>query len=126
MAEIQTIEGRRTLVVPNAAPLPKKLDALLKTMKVRRMNRITPSGASSLCKAREHPFANFVEGTHRGLDGVQRDLLLQMCPHCGAVCVRDRSFDGLPGLPTGGRGPARRDHILGWYSGARPGNRQYT
>lgn len=125
MAQVQNIEGQRTIVVPTNPPFPKKLDVLLQTMKVQRMNRITPSGASSLCKARTHPFAPFVEGTHRGLDGVQRDLFLEMCPHCGAVCVHDRSFDGIPGLPTGGRGPVRRDHIIGWYSGARPGNREF-
>jgi hypothetical protein len=122
----ETIEGQRTLVVPNKAPLPPKLDTLLRTIRVRRMNNITPSGASSLCKARTHPFENFIDGTHVGLDGVRRDLLLQMCPHCGAVCVRDRSLDGLPGLPVGRGGMARRDHILGWYSGARPNQRQYT
>jgi hypothetical protein len=126
MSHIETIEGQRTLVVPNAPPLPQKLQVLLTTMKVHKMNRIVPSGASSLCKARSHPFVKFVQGSHRGLDGVQRDLLLEMCPHCGAVCVRDISFDGMPELPTGGHAPKRRDHIIGWYSGSRPNGREYS
>lgn len=122
---VETIEGQRTLVVPRQPPLPKKLDVLLRTMRVDRMNRFEPSGASSLCAARMHPFKNYVEGRHVGMDGVARDLRLQMCPHCGAVCVRDISFDGIPGLAVGGRGPARRDHVIGWYSGARPNSREY-
>ncbi len=124
--EYQTIEGQRTLVVQRTPPLPQKLDALLASLShVTYAQDIRPSGMAASCSLRDHRFARFREGRHIGTDGVVRDVTLQMCADCGAVCVRDVSFDRLPGLPTGRRGAARRDDILGWYSGARRNQREY-
>ncbi len=125
-AHVETIEGQQTLVVENKPPLQGKLPALLDALShVTYRADIRPGGASTACQLRDHRFQRFREGRHVGLDGVVRDLSLQMCADCGAVCVRDTSIDRLPGLPTGRRGPARKDHVLGWYSGARPNSREY-
>ena len=123
----QTIEGQQTLVVERKPPLPAKLDQLLAAMfGVTVRNDVRPTGASTACETwRTHRFSVLREGRHFGPDRVIRDLRLQMCADCGAVCVRDISFDRISGLPTGRRGPARRDLVLGWYSGARRGQRQY-
>ena len=123
----QTIEGQQTLVVERKPPLPAKLDQLLAAMfGVTVRNDVRPTGASTACETwRTHRFSVLREGRHLGPDRVIRDLRLQMCADCGAVCVRDISFDRISGLPTGRRGPARRDLVLGWYSGARRGQRQY-
>ncbi len=61
-----------------------------------------------------------------GSDGVTRQLRLMACQDCGAVQVRDVSVDTLPGLSSGRHAPRRRDHIIGWYAGARPRQRQYN
>lgn len=123
---ISNIEGQRTLVVERTPPLQPKLPGLLDALSlVTYRADILPSGAATSCQRRDHRFARFREGRHVGLDGVVRDLALQMCQDCGAVVVRDTSLDRLPGLPTGRSGPARRDLVLGWYSGARPNSRQY-
>jgi hypothetical protein len=127
MSEVQTIEGQRTVVTRRDPPLQKSLPDLLGAMySVTSRYDITPSGASSLCASRNHPFRTFRDGRHVGTDGIIRDLHLEMCPHCGAVCVRDVTLDRMDGLPIGRGGPRRRNHILGWYSGARPNNRTYT
>lgn len=127
VARIATIEGQRTTVVERQPPLPPKLDQLIGSLfAVTTSVDITPSGASAMCEQRSHPFTTIREGRHFGSDRVLRDLLIQMCPYCGAVCVRDVSFDRLGGLPTGRGGPARRDLILGWYSGKRRDGRSYS
>lgn len=124
---LTTIEGQQTLVVESTPPLPAKLPVLLAALShVTAREDIRPSGATQACEAwRTHRFAVMREGVHVGLDGIVRDLRIQMCRDCGAVCVRDVSVDRLPGLPIGRRGAARRDLILGWYSGARRGQRTY-
>lgn len=125
-AHTQVIEGQQTLVVPRKPPLQPKLDGLLGALTaVTYRADFRPTGAAASCQLRDHRFARFREGRHVGLDGVVRDLALQMCRDCGAVCVRDTSIDRLPGLPIGRSGPARRDLVLGWYSGARPNSREY-
>jgi hypothetical protein len=123
----ETIEGQRTLVVERRPPLPPNLNTLIASMfRVSISADIRPSGASASCEIwRTHRFQVLRQGTAMCLDRVLRDLRIEMCADCGAACVRDISFDRLGGLPTGGRGPARRDLILGWYSGARRGSRQY-
>lgn len=121
-----TIEGQRVLVVDRTPPLPKSLDRLLAAMSLTWAYDVRIAGTSRNCEVlREHRFERFREGRHLGLDGVLRDLRLLMCADCQAVCVRDISFDRLGGLPVGGRGPARRDLVLGWYSGARRNQRTY-
>lgn len=124
---MQTIEGQRTFVVERTPPLPKRLDALIASLfSVSVREDITPTGATTACEQwRTHRFTTIRAGRHLGTDRVLRDLRLDMCADCGAVCVRDVSYDRISGLPVGGRGPSRRDLILGWYSGARRGQRQY-
>jgi hypothetical protein len=121
------IEGKSTLVVNRTPPLPQKLDVLLgELFGVLVTKDIRPTGASSACETwRTHRFDTLRVGRHFGRDRVLRDLRLQMCLDCGAVCVRDISYDRISGLPTGGKGPARRDLVLGWYSGARRANRRH-
>jgi hypothetical protein len=126
VARTQIIEGRKTLVMETKPPLQPKLDRLLGAMTlVVDYGMKPPAGTASSCEMRQHRFLNFRDGRHVGLDGIVRDLRLQMCADCGAVCVRDRSFDRLDGLTPGRSGPARRDHVLGWYSGARRNRREY-
>jgi hypothetical protein len=125
-ARRDVIEGRPTLVVQRTPPLPQKLDGLLGSLThVTYRDDIRPGGTARSCELRNHRFARFREGTHIGTDGIVRDVALRMCVDCGAVEVRDTSYDRLPGLPTGRKGPARRDELLGWYSGARRNQREY-
>jgi hypothetical protein len=53
------------------------------------------------------------------------ELALTMCGFCGAVEVRDISFNAAAGLRRGALAPRRRSRILGWYSGKRPAGRIY-
>lgn len=130
-SRIAVIEGQRTQVVERTPPLPPRLDALLAAMFSLTVKvDITPAGAAAQCSAlRVHRFAVIREGRHLGTDRVLRDLRVEMCRDCAAVCVRDISYDRLEGplagLSHGRRGPRRRDHILGWYSGARRNQREY-
>lgn len=123
----ETIEGRRTLVVERKPPLPATLEALLRMLfSVSVSTDIRPSGATAACEQwRTHRFTTIRQGRALCVDRILRDLRIDMCADCGAVCVRDISYDRLSGLQPGGRGPARRDLILGWYTGARRGQRQY-
>lgn len=126
MARTEVIEGRPTLVVETRPPLPPKMPDLLTALRgVTYRADFAPAGARAACEMRLHRFQRFREGRHLGLDGVLRDLRLEMCADCGAVCVRDISYDRLPGLQAGRGGPARRDLLLGWYSGARRNQREY-
>lgn len=120
------IEGQRVLAVTRTPPLPPTLDRLLAAMRVTYRSDLVIRGTRPVCLSEQaHRLHLFVEGRHLGTDGVARDLRLFMCLDCSAVGVRDISLDRMPGLPAGRKGPARRDAILGWYSGARPGQRQY-
>lgn len=126
VAKTQLVDGQKTIVVERTPPLQQKLDRLLAALtRVCDYGDVRPTGARAACEMRQHRFLRFREGRHVGLDGVVRDLALQMCADCGAVCVRDQSIDRLPGLSPGRGGPARRDLILGWYSGARRNRREY-
>jgi len=126
---VETIEGRRALVVDTRPEqkLQRSLDRLLANLSpVWTRNDIAPRGARVACEAlNEHRFAVLREGRHVGLDGVVRDLRVEMCEDCGAACVRDITRDRLAGLSTGGQAPRRRDLILGWYSGKRRAGREY-
>lgn len=115
---------------------------------------IRPAGTRPACDAaRTHRFARFREGrwwNHREFlvrteyaDGVRRVpagllmLALEMCQDCGAVSVRDVTIEPWAGakpaqltnLRTGAvrtaPAVARRNILLGWYSGARRAGREY-
>jgi len=130
-----TIEGRTTLVRPSGSGLPRKLDDLLGQMASFGFSYATdvrPAGARTACtQLREHRFVRFREGRWFDRSGIRRgqvlDLRLRMCRDCGAVEVRDVSIDVL--TPDHRVIQAsrlkRRDHLIGWYSGSRPGNRTY-
>jgi hypothetical protein len=123
-----TIEGVQTLVVERVPPIQPRLDALLSSMVVTRAGTVRPRGARRECEVdRDHPFAMLREGRHVGLDGVVRDLRVLMCPYCGAVQVRDVSFDtAIAGEPVPRSGPPkRRDYVIGWYTGKRRAGREY-
>lgn len=135
---VSTIEGRRTLVRPSGSGLPRKMDELLRQMASFGFSYtadIRPAGARTACvQLREHRFARFREGRWFARDGIRRgevlDLALRMCQDCGAVEVRDVSYDVLDTsrdrqARPAKAGPKRRDHVMDWYSGARPGNRTY-
>ena len=117
---VTTIEGRPTLVIERRPPLPARLDALLASLTVYPVHI---SGWRSACSDQSHRLLLFAEGRYRCLDGVVRDLRLRMCLDCEAVEVRDVSVDRLPGLRVSRL--TRRDHVIGWYSGARRGQRKY-
>jgi len=124
---LSTIEGQQTLIVERQPPIPPTLDALLSQLySVTVRNDLRPSGTATACEQwRTHRFDVLREGRHLGLDRVLRDLRIQMCLDCGAVCVRDISVDRLPGLRPGRGGFGRRDRVLGWYSGKRRAGRQH-
>lgn len=121
-----TMEGQSVLIVERTPPIPKSLDLLISSMLVVERSDIRPKGATVACEQlREHRFALLRRGRHVGLDGVVRDLRIDMCLDCGAAKVLDVSRDTLPGLRVGARGAARREVVLGWYTGKRRGAREY-
>lgn len=131
-----TIEGRPTLVIERNPPIPPTLALLLEggrddtgrlweALRVLARRPLRLGGATSDCLREEHRFADWLEGFHRGSDNAVRQLRLFACQDCGAVSVRDVSHDTLPGLATRQR-PRQKDHQIGWYTGARPRQRQYT
>ena len=125
-ARYEVIEGQRTFVSEPTRPIHQKLDAFLGAMTlVTYRDDFALGGASTACVVqRTHRWKRFREGRHMGLDGVVRDVRLLMCEDCGAVEVHDISFDVADGA-VGRRGPARKNHVIGWYSGARRSGRQY-
>ncbi len=143
-SRVETIEGRRVLVVDRTPPLPPTLALLLNggrdatgrvwaALRILKRRPLQLAGARSACLAEDHRLAAWLDGFHAGPDGVARSLHLDACQDCGSVCVRDASFDTLSALDPEGRGeavsvrrpPRRKDHVIGWYSGARPANREY-
>lgn len=137
---VLTIEGRRVVVQSTHSGLPQKLDALLSAMfaVTYRDDAIRPGGASVSCiRLRTHRLKLFRAGRWFAVSGLRKgevlDLRLSMCVDCGTVQVRDVSFDltltddrgRTQRAPIGGRGPARRDHVMDWYSGASARNRQH-
>lgn len=134
---VTVIEGRRTLIVERHPPLPPTLALLLEGgrgpdgrlwswLAVTARQALHVGGAAASCLRDDHRLSRWLDGLHTGSDGLTRNLRLLACRDCGAVSVRDVSFDTLARLPTGGQAPRRRDHQLGWYSGARPGQRTYS
>lgn len=124
---VTVIEGHRVLVVDRRPPLPQTLAALLAGMRVTFRTTTPIRGTRPACQSeQDHRLHPFVEGRHVGTDAVARDLRLLMCADCESVCVRDISLDTLSRLPTGRLSPRRRDHVIGWYSGARRNQRTYV
>lgn len=130
------IEGRSVIVIERNPPIPPTLGLLLDggrddsgrpwaAMRVLTRAPLRVGGATSDCLREDHRFADWLGGFHVGSDGVTRQLRLLACQDCGGVSVRDVSADVLPGMATS-QAPKHKDHQLGWYSGARPGQRQYT
>lgn len=121
------IDGKPVTVVERRPPLQARLDELLAAMfSLTVREDIRPAGAARQCERdRTHRFGVLREGRHFGLDRELRDLRIEMCRDCGATCVRDVTYDRIAGLPVGRRGPLRRNHVIGWYSGARRNGRQY-
>ena len=136
LPRVEVIEGRRTLVTERRPPIPATLDMLLEggrdasgrawaPLRVTARAPLRLLGARADCLGQDHRTAPWLEGWHTGSDLVIRFLHLAACLDCGSVCVRDRSVDSLAQLPTGRQAPRRRDHVIGWYSGARPLHRTY-
>lgn len=138
------IAGRTVLVVDRRPPLPETLELLLEggrdtsgrrwvpiRVAVRRALRIGGAAASCLASSNgdpelDHRLSVWLEGFLLGSDAIVRFLSLHACTDCGAVCVRDRSIDELPGLSAGRRPLRRKDEVIGWYTGARPRDRVNT
>jgi hypothetical protein len=156
VARTENIEGQRTLVVDNQSTLPKSLAVLLSEMAPFGFSEradFALAGTRTACEVlRVHrwrvfrvghwsnpaPFGvvvspEYTETVPRGV----RNLRLEMCADCGAVCVRDVSTHGWAGArparlfntTTGAEriAPAvgRRDLVIGWYSGKRRAGREY-
>lgn len=152
-----TIHGQRVLVVQDQRGLPQKFDALLSAMDTFGFafrDDFPLSGTRRACEAaNDHRFRTFREGrwwnpraftvhgdhpsAYRVIDAGLLLIRLEMCQDCGAVCVRDVSFEPRAGaspveltnLRTGERRTApsigRRNVVLGWYSGKRRNAREY-
>lgn len=142
---VAVINGVRAMVFDRPRPIAPTLDLMLnggrdvnkrlwKPLRVVvrnplriQMNPTAACMASSNGSVNDdHNLSNWLGGFVDCSDGVTRYVVLQACTDCGAVCVRDRSFDTLDRLPTGTRPLRRRDHIVGWYTGGRPNGRVYT
>ena len=131
-----TIEGKVALVFERVSPLAPTLQLLLAggrdaagrtwlPLRVTHREPLRLRGARHECDEQRHRPAPWLEGFSTGRDGVVRYVVLAACQDCGAVRVNDRSFDTLQGLPTGRQPIRRRDKTVGWYSGGRPGQREY-
>jgi hypothetical protein len=134
---LETIEGRAVRVFERRRPIAPTLSLMLEggrgpdgylwsPLRVIRRMPLRLGGPRSACLAEDHRMADWLEGFHLASTGQTYQLRLVACQDCGAVCIRDVSVDVLPGLSSGRLPPRRRDHIIGWYSGARPSQRQYT
>lgn len=133
---VEVIEGRRTLVIERTPPVPSDLRLMLEggrdaagrtwvPIRVLHSQKLVIGGARGSCLGQDHRLSGWLIGAHLGSDGITRRLALYACADCGAVCVRDQSLDTLDRLPTGPIPLRRKDHVLAWYSGARPSNRTY-
>lgn len=120
---VAVIEGRRTLITERRPPLPARLGDLLARL---RVYPIRVAGWRSTCSDQDHRLVPLADGSYLCLDGQRRDLRVLICADCEAACVRDVTVDLMPGLATGRLAPRRRDHVIGWYSGARPNQRTYA
>lgn len=100
--------------------LPRQLEALLGELRMARSQPARLLGTRRACVDGEHELASWRTGLWAG-----RDLRLSLCAYCGAIEVRDVSFDILPGIKAGRGGLRRRSDVLGWYSGKRPLGREF-
>lgn len=142
---IAVIEGRRALIVERHPPLPPSLTLLLEggrgpdgrywsRLTVTARQPLNLGGAAASCLRDDHRLSWWLDGLHTGSDGMTRSLRLNACSDCGAVQVRDVSFDDLTSHDPLGRGvvasarrpPRRKSLVIGWYSGARPNQRTYS
>jgi hypothetical protein len=126
------IDGQVAVEFVRRPPLPDTLAELMAAPGMR-VFPIRITGWRSDCGREEHRLLVVAEGWYRWRDGIRRDLRVQMCADCESVCVRDVSLDTFARYDPTGRGllrpsslaPRRRDHVLGWYTGARRNQRQY-
>lgn len=150
------IEGQKALAVPNRSTLPKSLPTLLGEMApfgFSERHDFALAGTRPACDVlRVHRWRVFRVGhwsNPRAFDvtlgpnqrttvpaGV-RNLRLEMCADCGAVCVRDISTHGWMGAraarlvnrQTGQERIApsvgQPEIVIGWYSGKRRAGREY-
>lgn len=100
--------------------LPKRLDALLGELRDVRSRPARLLGTRRDCRDGEHDLQLWRSAIWRA-----RELRLALCAFCGAIEVRDVSFDILPGFMSGRTSPRRKSDVLGWYSGRRPLGREY-
>ena len=99
--------------------LPSNLDALLRLISNGLVYQVPVRGATTACKANEHPYRLWITGTYGG-----RDVRLLKCIGCEAVEVRDVSLDSVIGNARLAPRPLNR--LLGWYTGRRPAARSYS
>lgn len=142
---VAVIDGVRAMVIDRTPPIAPTLALMLnggrdekqrlwKPLRVVIRDPLRIAGSpTAACLASSngsvndnHNLSNWLAGFADCSDGATRYLVLQACTDCGAVCIRDRSFDSLDGLSTGRRPLRRRDHVIGWYTGARRNSRVYT
>jgi hypothetical protein len=137
------IDGRRVAVFERTPPLPPTLVLLLnggrdpagrvwQALRVSMRRPLTLAGARSACLSEDHRMVPWLDGFHVGSDTVTRSIHLDACADCGSVRVNDTSFDTLDRIDPGrgearpaGRPPLRKNHVIGWYTGARPNGREY-
>jgi hypothetical protein len=117
---VRVADGLYAEVLDRTSPLPRRLQPLLNGLTVMRRWKVVVAGTRRACTDAEHALQPWLRGVYR-----QLELRLAMCSFCGVVEVRDISLDLLPDLVVGRGGPRRRDELLGWYSGRRPGGRTY-
>lgn len=131
------IDGRPVRVFDRARPIAPTLSLLLEggrgpdgylwqPLRVIRRLPLRLGGSAATCRSDDHRFADWLEGFYPCSDGATRQLRLLACQDCGAVQIRDVSMDLLPIAHQSRHAPRRRDHVIGWFAGSRPGNRAYT
>ena len=134
---VTVIDGQKVAVFERTPPVPGTLELMLnggrddagRPWQPLRATVVYPLhllGARAECAMQDHRLKPWIEGFASGSDGVTRYLHLNACADCGSVCVRDASYDSLERLPTGRLPLRRKDHVIGWYTGARPNQRVYT
>jgi hypothetical protein len=126
-------DGLRAQVIEVTGVIPPHLNAashegrmascpcrpLVESMQRVKTHQVRVLGIRADCRD-QHDYRPSMTGVYRGMD-----LLLSTCVFCGAVEIRDVSYDILPGLQAGRGGPRRRSDVLGWYSGIRANARTY-
>ncbi len=136
-SHVATIDGHRVRVFERTPPVPETLELMLEGGRDKAGRPWSPlrvvvqyplrlRGARSACLEQDHRLGPWLEGFATGSDLVTRYLHLNACADCGSVCVRDASLDSLDGLDHGSLALRRRDHVIGWYTGARPRQRSYS